>query len=199
MDTKARKTPNENHLPGSPTSALLNRKERKFVAAYIGRSNGNGAEAAKLAGYEQGGACSHANIAVYLLKNINVQATIKECMQAVGLTPEFVRGGVFDIALNSSMDNFMDVDENGREFYDWKKIKDSGLLRFVKEIKHDGKTGAITSLKLHDRVAAYEMLAKFMGMMNEHHEHSGKLKIEVVYVDGDDQAPASPRWASQSN
>ena len=76
----------------------LTPKEQKFVDAYLGAANGNGREAARKAGYQQGEGAL-ATTASRLLKKANVAAAVR-VRQAVQATKGILSADERDQALS---------------------------------------------------------------------------------------------------
>lgn len=146
----------------------LTYKQRLFVEAYLGEANGNGAEAARIAGYRD---CRVAP--TRLLANASIQAAISRRVASAALTANEVLARISDLA-SASLGDFLDIDEHGHRVT-LLKGKRRGRLHTLKKIKvksrtftargDEGPTTEVeTEIELHDPQAALDKLAKYHGL-----------------------------------
>lgn len=166
----------------------LSKQHQKFVLAYI-KSNFNGAEAAKEAGY----AVKSANVqgsrlltddsikkAVEEVKSILVdQPNIASVTEVLEFLTLVMRGNIRKVA---------SWNEQGLSFVvDQSEEMNEANARLIKKVKVTEKTSqkgdwteCKTEVELHDPVRAAELLGKYHGAFTDKVEHSGSLSIDYT-------------------
>lgn len=151
----------------------LTHKQRIFVKAYIGPAAGNATIAAGIAGYCPNNHSSQKNTACQLLRKPNVHAAIAQALASRFGSPEWIRNNLIDIA-SSSFANFIDIDNDGNTKINFVRAAEAGALGQIKEYSEEvlkvSGVEAVTvkrSIKLHDKRAALETLARIDGKLNK--------------------------------
>lgn len=149
----------------------LTDRQRLFVKAYVGPAAGNKSAAAKLAGYSDSNANVLKATGSRLLTFVNVQRAVARAMAEKTGGPEWTRAGIVEIA-GANAAAFMKTDEHGRCHFDLDAAYEAGAMGLVKEITEEvisGGDGPVQVIKrrvkLHDRLAALQVLAKMHGML----------------------------------
>jgi hypothetical protein len=125
----------------------LTYKQRLFVAAYLGKANGNGAEAVRLAGYATKWPDK---IAAQLLGNARVRALISARVECAAMSAAEILARLAEIASANQLD-FMKIDARGEWTVDLRLAKKRGLGHLIKRLK---RTERGTEVELHDPVVA---------------------------------------------
>jgi len=167
--------------PPTPEHAIdaggLTFRQRQFVAALCGPAQGNATEAARLAGYSDSSRAVLATLASRLLTEPAVQEAISHELGRHRLSPEWAKASLADLA-GASLAALLDVPEEGQPSMDWQKAARLGQLGIIKEyVEHlDKETGQVTqrTVKVHDRLAAINLLLQLHGLIKQRHEHAGK-------------------------
>jgi hypothetical protein len=156
-------------------------RQRLFVAALIGPAGGIATKAAEMAGYRSDNRDSLKVTASRLLTYANVQEAISHAIARRKGSPDWIRNSLIDIA-SSSMANFGNVTEKGEIELDFTKAAAAGALGQLREYTADvlkapgGEVSIIRhKVKVHDRRAALETLAKLDGKMPETIHHTFDL------------------------
>ena len=159
-----------------PSQDRLTGKQEQFCQEYIADPELNATRAAKKAGYSE---TSAAESASENLRKSNVQARISELMAA---RMKRCRVTQDDVVLELKRLGFSDM----RNFTEWTgatvKAKDSSGLseddsRCVAEVSQTiTKFGDTFSFKLHSKTKALELLARHLGMLVDHVDHTTKGK-----------------------
>lgn len=151
----------------------LTLRQSEFVKAITGPACGNASKAAELAGYASENSNALRSTASYLLTIPNIQEAIAHAFAAKRATPEWAKASLVDLA-QSSMQNFVSVDEKGNATIDFAKAAAAGALGQIKEYREEGiKVGDTQietikrTIKLHDRTQALAMLLKLHGLLND--------------------------------
>ena len=138
----------------------LTLKQRKFCQAYIGEANGNGTEAARIAGYD-GDDPSLGQIAYENLRKLEVTSAIAAMRQVAEIKAEVkilsateTLAGITDIANSDIADLFPD-----NEFLQEAKL--NGVSKRIKTINFDKDTGAIVRVEMYSAQAGLQDMAKF--------------------------------------
>ena len=137
--------------------AQLTDRQRAFVEAYIGRANGNGSMAAKLAGYSTVGS------AIENLKNPIIQKAIEERYAEHRITADEIISRLAEQARGAHA-SYIKADKDGRLSLDTKGLIESGLARNIKRIA-DTKHGQ--TIEFYDAQAALALLGKGLGLLRE--------------------------------
>jgi len=149
-------------LPAAVKAALLllTPGHRKFVAAFCGEANGNGSEAARLAGYSVTSAPFQS---VLLLRRAEVRAAIAVWMDHYAVTSTELTARVADLAMNSHPGFFTTYDDTTKavkfqtDAVSWARNKHR-----IKSIKFDPLTSRVVEVTLYDAQKAQDTLAKIM-------------------------------------
>lgn len=142
----------------------LTYKQRLFVAAYLGKANGNGAEAARMAGY------THGNVAAArLLAKASIRAAVDAKLSQAAMSADEVLARLSEHA-SSDMRDYLQINDDGTLSIDLSKAKRAKRTRVIKKVKVTKKTFTTdqgesvevkSELELYDAQAALEKLAKF--------------------------------------
>lgn len=144
----------------------LSLKQRKFCLAYVGEANGDGFEAAKLAGYA---AKTDNALRVIASQNLRKPA-IKEFIIELRAEAEREAGrkimtstevliGLSEVANNDMADVF---ESDGS--FDLAKAKERGVSKFIKSVSRDPKSGEWTKIELYSSYDAKRDLGKHHGL-----------------------------------
>jgi phage terminase small subunit len=136
----------------------LTPKQQRFVNAYLGAAKGNGAEAARLAGYKDGAGLRQA--AVQLLTMTDVRAAIDAQLAAETLSAAEVLHHLTDVGM-AEWHEFVEVVVNPRT----------------------GETLKVR-MDLTNKVKALELLGKFHKLFTDKQESTSNVLIRE-YADGD--------------
>lgn len=144
-------------------------KERLFVSYYLGRAQGNGTLAARLAGYRD-----PAVVAFRLLRKSHISDAIENKLNKVGMDQEEVLMRIARLARADAGD-FMRFDElDGPPKLDMLKAKRRGQLGCVKKLKATRVGGddplEIVETELFAPIEALKILAKMHGMLEDKSE-----------------------------
>lgn len=149
----------------------LTERQRMFVAAYIGPAAGNASRAAKMAGYSDSNSHVLQNTASRLLGFVGVQRALARARADKLGGPEWTKAGIVEIA-DSNMAAFYKVNERGQKVLDMDAAYEAHAMGLVKEVHEevisggDGPVAVIKRrVKLYDRLAALQLLAKMHGML----------------------------------
>ena len=180
----------------------LSLKQRKFCLAYVGEANGDGFEAAKLAGYA---AKNDNTLRVIASQNLRKPA-IKEFIAELRADAEREAGrkimtstqvliGMSEVATNDIADIF---ESDGS--FDLTKAKERGVSKHIKSVARDPKTGEWTKIEVYSSYDAKRDLGKHHGLFPTRititDSDADKLIEEAIKEHGlpggdDDEAPAS--------
>lgn len=150
----------------------LNAKQKLFIQAYLVCKNG--AQAAREAGYAESGAKVEAS---RLLTNPNVAAAIRMGLakqeqdlqkkaEILGVTKERMIQELSHTAF-SNMGQFAQINESGSVVFTPTKTLGSKARAIKKMSESITKEGGSTSLELHSKDRAQELLCKLMGWTKE--------------------------------
>jgi len=173
----------------------LTLKQRKFCLAYVGEANGNGVEAARIAGYK-GNDVTLAAVAYENLRKPQIVQHIAELRaeaekQATGkiLSATEVLVGLSAIAEGDIADVLGELAPG------WLiKAKEKGLTRLIKTVNFDKDTGNLTKLELYSAKDARVDLGKYHKLFVDKFEIvtpedlDAALAAELARVAGADQA-----------
>jgi len=144
----------------------LTYKETLFVNAYLGEANGNGSEAARIAGYHHPG-----QLAYRLLQKRSIRTAIAARVTEAAMPANEVLARISEFA-SADMGNFLDIDKkSGAWNVNLVKARRAGKTKLVKKIKAT-KDG--TEIELHSPLDALDKLARYHGFYTE------KIKIEAT-------------------
>lgn len=153
----------------------LTYKQRLFVAAYLGKANGNATEAARIAGY------NHPNtVGPRLLVKVGIQAAIEAKLAQAAMSADEVLARLSEHA-SSDMATYLKIAPDGTFQIDLSKAKRAKRTRVIRKVKVSTKTFTTdqgesvevkSELELYDAQAALEKLAKF------HRLYETKPKID---------------------
>lgn len=144
----------------------LTHKQRLFVAYYLGKANGNGAEAARMAGYAKKWADRQA---FQLLENSRVKAAIEAKMDSVAMPVDEVLARYSEIA-SADIGRFVEDDGTGKLKLNITRAKKSGRTRVIKKIR---ATKFTIEIELHSPLEALASLAKYHGLHDRGKSTSG--------------------------
>lgn len=133
-------------------------KQRLFVAAYLGESNGNATDAARRAGY------GNPDIGRQLLRNITIRAAIDARLDGAALSANEVLARISELA-TGTLGDFVEVNDDDTWKVSLKKARRLRKLGLIKKLKVT-KDGA-TEIELHDPQSALDKLAKFHALYKE--------------------------------
>jgi phage terminase small subunit len=164
----------------------LTLKLRKFGLAYVGEANGNGTEAARVAGYKGNdvtlSAVAHENLRKPQIVSFIAMLRSEAEKQAAGkiLSATEVLVGLTRIARADLAEVF---EPDGR--FDLQAAKNRDVSRLIKSMKFDKDTGKLTHIELHSAHGAHVDLGKYHKLFTEKHEHGGEgggpITVKVVY------------------
>jgi hypothetical protein len=156
-------------------------RQRLFVAAMVGAAGGNATKAAEMAGYKSDNRLSLRVTAAQNLSKPNVQRALAHAVAKKIDSPEWVRNSLVELS-SSSMANFVEVKADGTTELDFVKALEAGALGQIREYREDvlkvGDSPASVikrTVKIHDRRAALETLAKLDGKLPETIHHTFDL------------------------
>lgn len=157
---------------------ILTLKQQLFVDYYLGESNGNATEAARLAGYA-GRENTLATVGKENLKKPDVWAEVTRRMAESAMTSDEVLSRTSAIA-RGSLGDFLDITEDG----DWKlnlpRAKKAAKLGLLKKLKCT-KFGV--EIELHDPLTALNLLGKRHRLWNDGGNTEVDVKILNVILD----------------
>jgi len=161
--------------PAGPKTLTV--KEEKFCLNYI-VNNGNGAAAARDAGYSENSA---AEIACENLRKPHIKSFItkkqREMARKADVTPERVIAELAKIAF-SNLSDYLVVAPDGSQTLDLNAIardEAAAISEITQVASGSGKKAKITTkFKLHNKLQALEMLGKSFGLFISKVEHTGK-------------------------
>jgi phage terminase small subunit len=195
---------NEDSPPGGDR-VRLTLKQRKFCLAFVGEANGNGAEAARLAGYK-GAGLTLAVIASQNLIKLNVSRFIAELRvdaerAAKGkiLSATEVLVGLTRIA-DADIAEVFELDGT----FDLASAKRRGVSRLIKSMAFDKDTGKLTKLELHNAHGAHVDLGKYHKLFVDKLEIvqpedlDAALERELARVAGADQEAGAGETPSET-
>ena len=175
---RARKDPSQ-----PEDTAGLTYRQRLFVAAYLGEANGNGTDAARIAGY----ACPLEQASDNLTKPA-IQAAIAAKLDSASLNADEVLARLSDIA-SGDFSPYVKI-VRGKPSVDLQAMIDAGHGHLIKAIK---QTKFGVNIEFHDPVAALDKLGRYHALFIERSEVSGpsggpipvdiETTIEQVYGD----------------
>lgn len=161
-------------------------KQQAFVIHYL--KHFNAARATRDAGYSEKGARQAGE---QKLTKIDIKAAIADLMPHIGITPERISSALAEIAFGADPADYealmtgkatlSEIREQGAATTLIKTIK--RRQRTDSHISEDGKSietvRVETEIRLHDRLAALDKLAKIQGMLESKVELVGGLSITV--------------------
>lgn len=154
-------------------SLELTLKQRKFCLAFVGEADGNGSEAARIAGYK-GNDVTLAAVAYENLNKPQIQAQIADLRaqaeKKLGgrvLSAAEVLIGLTRIA-QADVAEVFETDGS----FDLASAKRRGVSKLIKSMKFDKDTGRLVSLELHNAHGAHVDLGKYWKLFTD--------KIEIV-------------------
>lgn len=166
----------------------LSLKMRTFCLAYVGEANGNGTEAARIAGYKGNDvtlrAVAYENLtkphAVSFIEELRSQAEKRLGAKILTATETLV--GLTRIARA----DIADVFETDGSF-DLQKAKERGVSRLIKSLSFDKDTGRMTKLELHNAHGAHVDLGKY------HQLFPSQVKVTLSTQEADTLTDAAAR------
>lgn len=153
----------------------LTYKQRLFVAAYLGKANGNATEAARMAGYgtpRQSGARA--------LSNVVIRAAIDAHLAQAAMSADEVLARLSEMAA-TDIGDYISINDDGSFRIDLSRAKKTRRTRSIRKVKTITKTFTSDQgesvetrceLELHDQQAALDKLARYHGL------YDGKPKVD---------------------
>jgi phage terminase small subunit len=135
--------------------AKFSLKEKRFINAYLGAAQGNASEAARIAGYKDGGEFGYR-----LLKKVEIRAHIDDVLMAEAMTPAEILHELRDVAT--------------AEWRDFITVRTNPKTGDVIEVKMD----------LAAKMKALELNGKYHNMYTESVNLSGNVVIVREYREG---------------
>lgn len=146
--------------------AELTPKQQRFVDAYLGQANFNGAKAARLAGYSEKVA---KEIACENLTKPHVKEAIERGMAELAMPPGEVLARLSEQA-SATVEDFLTLPRGGEWRIDLEKARRRGKLHLVHKLT---ATKEGPKLELYNAQAALEKLGQHHKLFTERHEYSG--------------------------
>jgi hypothetical protein len=143
----------------------LTYRQRLFVHYYLGAANGNGTEAARMAGYAEPAVQASENI-----RKPNIAAAIATKVASAAMTADEVLARLSDMAAAdvADLDGLLTCDrDTGHLKLDLEGAKRKGVSRLIKKIK---STKYGVEVELHDAQAALEKLGRYHNLFRDHSE-----------------------------
>lgn len=153
-------------------ASRLTFKQQRFAEAFLGDARGNITEAARLAGYE-GNSGQLTRTAQNLMSHPGVRRYLHERSRKAMRADE-VLGIIADHA-RGSMEDFIDVYEDGLVRINLQKAAERGQLHLIKKLKN-GKEGL--EIELYDAQAALGMVCRNLGLFND----QMKMAVQIDQV-----------------
>jgi hypothetical protein len=182
----------------------LTLKQRKFGLAYVGEANGNGTEAARIAGYKG----NYKTLGVVAVENLakpsiaefidKLRIDAEKTLAEKVLTATEVLIGLTRIA---QADIAEVLEPDGR--LDLQAAKKRGVSRLIKTLKFDKDTGALTHLELHNAHGAHVDLGKYHKLFTDKVDISGidldaAIERELARIAGRGEGSTSAEAESES-
>lgn len=174
--------PEPDHDAWGPDGLTL--KQRRFAESYVGEAAGNGVKAARLAGYRDDNYHALGVTASENLKKPKVRGYIGRLLARAGAAPRQLRSRLAELS-QSSLDNFLTIDDAGDVVVDLKQAAALGALGQLKELKEEvlrteagGATVIRRTIKVHDPQPAIRTLAEMQGKIVKRHKVTGKIGHE---------------------
>lgn len=184
----------------------LKPKQKAFVLAVV-KPGASLSAAAIEAGYTQDVKNSYP-IGSRLARNDNIRAAIGEIFAKQGASAGEV-ANTLTVVLRSTFDDFLEIDDaTKRATIDLDKAKKIGVLGAmkkltVKEYYDKGKSAHVTetTIELHDKLAAANMLARHLRMYEGEPSHVDTTKTGVLEVPAKPAATptAEEQWSNNAN
>lgn len=140
----------------------LTYKETLFVNAYLGEANGNGSEAARIAGYNHPG-----QLAYRLLQKHSIRTAIAARVTKAAMSADEVLARITEFA-TGSLEPFVKI-EGDKWSFSIVQGKKRGKLRLLKKLKTNDHG---IEIEVHSPLDALDKLAKYHGLYVE------KIKID---------------------
>lgn len=140
----------------SKKSQQLTIKQKIFVEHYL--ATRDRVESARVAGFK-GDYATLRVTACRLLTNDNIRKEIDRRLKPFIMTANQVLSGLSEIAEN----DIAQVFESDGSF-DLAKAKERGVSKFIKSIKRDKDTGAVTGVEVYSAHEAYRDMGKFYSL-----------------------------------
>lgn len=148
-----------------------------FVNAYVGEAGGNATDAAAIAGYSAENRNGLAVTGNWLLRNIKIREAIARRLGTANLTTDWIKGMSAALAA-SNMNTFLDLDDAGEPFIDWRRARALGAfvqIRKYKEkgLKYPGADGQSKvdiierTIETHNPSPHLDRLAKMLGILKD--------------------------------
>ena len=148
-------------------------KQRLFIEHYL--QCWNGAEAARKAGYSEN---SIHSIASENLTKPKIQEEIQKRISDIAMTADEVLVALSEIA-RGNIEDFMNVDEDGKLKFDFARAKEEGKLHLISKII---PTREGLKVELHDRMQALQLIGRHFGMFKDVQEidQDGEVTIRII-------------------
>lgn len=151
----------DNELPADPRllpqMRALTQKQRDFVMAYLGPAKLNGREAARKAGYSGGDNALRARASENVQKR-NIKAAMRAVIKACVMGKDEALSKLSTIA-RATIDDFYDIDEDGRPVPNLEKARRRGRLGAIKSVDF---TNNGIKLRFHSCLKALDTIVEYM-------------------------------------
>jgi len=149
----------------------LSRKQRAFIDEYV--KCWNASEAARNAGYsaKTAGVIGYEN-----LKKPQISEEIKQRIEQNTMSADEALVKLKEIA-NASVEDIMDIDDDGKLALNLKKAKQRGKLHLIKSII---PTSNGLKVELHDSLKALELIGKHHALFTDNVNTDGEITFRVV-------------------
>ena len=151
----------------------LSRKRKVFVEEYL--KCWNATQSAINAGYAKGSAAVTGH---RLLTNDNISDEISRRVSEIVMSADEALTLLSDQA-RSSVDDCMDIDDDGHAKLNFYKMKEKGKLHLIKSIT---PTANGTKVELHSAQRALELIGKAHGLFIDHIKHEVIKPVVVEHV-----------------
>ena len=155
-------------------STKLTPKQRAFVDAYLGEAQGNGTQAARMAGYK-GSDATLGQVAGENLKKPAIAAEVQRRQQEREKRAEITAAKMAaDLAELLELDwlDCFEVDGNGKATFKRLDKIPKAFRKHITELRRD-EAGEVFRAKLESKAAARTLLAKMSGWLVQKHHVSG--------------------------
>jgi phage terminase small subunit len=136
----------------------LSKKQKSFIEHYL--QSWNATQAAKDAGYSDHSARS---IGAENLTKPDIANEIQRRIDEISMSADEVLTEIAEIG-RASIEDLMDVDEQGKLSFNFQRAKEEGKLHLIKSIVN---TQWGIKVELHDRMQALQLIAKHLGLFTE--------------------------------
>ena len=163
-----------------PSFWKLSLKQRQFVLNFlIGPTRFNATKSAQAAGY-----AGRTHVAAYMLRHRPcVDAAIRELTAVMGLTPDFIKTRLGEIAAGVDMADMEDYIQGKASLGDLREkgVNTLALRRIQKTVEKDGTEHVVVEAR--DPIPALREAAKIAGLVKDSHEFNVNLNFGGMSVD----------------